>query len=329
MQIGVLGTAAIARNHVIPAVQKTDHTVRAVASRDADRASTFADALDIARAYGSYETLVADDELDAVYIPLPNSLHEEWAIRSAEAGHHVLCEKPLATDVDGARRIRDACESAGVVLMEGYMHRYHPRTKRALAVAEKFDEIREFAGVFQAPRSGEADDLVSLTPECAGGSLMHLGCYPITVARWMMGQPDRATGTAFDTRDCGVDTGFSGVLGYDDGGTATLTCGFDTDRFLHRYRIEATNGWLEAERAFNPRDDEAETVLEYALDGRKCVERFDPFDHYRLEIEHFADCIENGREPLTGATNGIQTLAVIDALFESEASGNTVSIASE
>lgn len=322
MRFGILGTAAIARNSLVPAIQATEHEVFAIASRDADRAQAFADEFGIERSYGSYDDMLADSDLDAVYIPLPNTLHEEWTIRAAEAGLHILCEKPLATDAEGARRMEKYCEDAGVTLMEAYMHQYHPQTRRAITIArEQLGDIHEVVMTFQAPRGGEDSDLVSLDPDAGGGSLMHLGCYLVTMARSFLGEPARVSATALDIRDCGVDTQFAGVLEYDTA-TIVMTCGFDTERYIDRYRVEAANGWLQAEDAFVPRNEQ--TALEYTVDGRHVTEEFDVVDPYLQEVEHFASCISSGEQPLT--SSGVKNMAIIDALYESVERGRIIDV---
>ncbi|MFO8116101.1 MAG: Gfo/Idh/MocA family oxidoreductase [Halorubrum sp.] len=315
LTVGVLGTAAIARDAVIPAVAASDHAVGAVASRDGDRAASFAATHSIPRSYGSYEALLDDDALDAVYVPLPNGLHAEWTIRAADVGLHVLCEKPLAVDAAEAREVVDHCDERGVTLMEGFMYRYHPRTERVLELVEReLDDVRTVSSTFRFPLYDRPDD-VRLDPDLGGGSLMDVGCYPVSLARAVLGTPDRAYAHANDTRNAGVDTELAGVLEYADGRSAQVASGFDT-QLVQRYRIDATNGWVAVERAFDAPDDEP-VELTYEIDGRRGVETFDPVDQYRLQVEHFADCIADGTAPLTGGAEAVANMRVIDALAES------------
>jgi len=324
LTFGVLGTAGIARDAVIPAIAASDHAVGAVASRDGDRAAAFAESQSIPRSYGSYEALLTDDGLDAVYVPLPNGLHGEWTTRAADAGLHVLCEKPLAVDAAEARAVTDRCEDRGVTLMEGFMYRYHPRTDRVLELADReLDDVRTVSSTFRFPLYGRPDD-VRLDPALAGGSLMDVGCYPVSIARTVLGEPDRAYAHADDTRDAGVDTEFAGVLEYADGRSAQVAAGFDT-RLVQRYRIDATNGWIEVERAFDAPDDET-VDLTYEIDGRRGVETFDPVDQYRLQVEHFADCVAGDTAPLTGGGEAVANMRVVDALAESAAEGGAVDV---
>ncbi|ELZ47429.1 oxidoreductase domain protein [Halorubrum californiense DSM 19288] len=324
LEFGVLGTAGIARKAVIPAIAASDHAVGAVASRDADRAERFAAENAIPRSYGSYEALLDDDGLDAVYVPLPNGRHAEWTKRAADAGLHVLCEKPLAADADEARAVVDHCDERGVTLMEAFMYRYHPRTERAVALAAtELDDVRTVTGTFRFPLYNRPND-VRLDPDLAGGSLMDVGCYPVSLARTVLGEPDRAHAHAGDTRDAGVDTELAGVLAYDDGRSARVAAGFDT-QLVQRYRIDATNGWVEVERAFDAPTDEA-VELAYEIDGRHGVETFPAVDQYRLQVDHFAERVADGTAPLTDGAEAIANMNIIDALAESAADGGPVDL---
>ncbi|GAB3698721.1 Gfo/Idh/MocA family protein [Halorubrum pallidum] len=324
LTFGVLGTAGIARKAVIPAIAASDHAVGAIASRDGDRAERFAAEQSIPRSYGSYDALLADDSLDAVYVPLPNGVHAEWTTRAADAGLDVLCEKPLAVDAAEARAVVDHCEDRGVTLMEGFMYRYHPRTERAVALAERtLDDVRTVTATFRFPLYDRPDD-VRLDPDIAGGSLMDVGCYPVSLVRTVLGDPDRAYAETNDTRNAGVDTELAGVLAYDDGRSARVASGFDT-QLVQRYRIDATNGWIAVERAFDaPADEHVE--LTYEVDGRRGVETFDPVDQYRLQVDHFADCAAGGASPRTDGTEAIANMRVIDALAESAATTSPIDI---
>ncbi|WP_440010439.1 Gfo/Idh/MocA family protein [Halomicrococcus sp. SG-WS-1] len=323
MNFGVVSTANIATKAVIPAIQDSEHEVVAIASRDASRATTTAEELDVARAYGSYGELLTDEAVEAVYNPLPNALHAEWTKKAADHGHHVLCEKPLAVDADEAREVKAHCEEQGVTLVEAFMYRYHPRTLRAACVArEHLDDVRSVTATFQFPMD-DPDD-VRLDPDLAGGCLMDVGCYAVDAARLFLGEPERAYATTADTFGAGVDTELTAILEYGDGVTAEISAGFTTSD-VQRYRVEATNGWLEAPEAFVPRGDDG-TELAYAVDGRRVTETFDPTDQYRLEVERFADYVESGEPPRTDGAAAVRNMAVIDALYESADAGRPVAV---
>lgn len=315
MDFGVLSTAKIGREDVIPAIQKSDHEVLAIASRDAGRAGDVADNLGIERSYGSYEALLADGDLDAVYNPLPNALHAEWTRKTADAGLDVLCEKPLAADAKSAADLHDYCEDADVALMEAFMYRFHPRTERAASiVATELRDVQSVDAEFSFALRDRPDD-IRLDPELAGGSVMDVGCYPISAARLLLGEPERVYATTTDTRGSGVDTAMAGIMEYDDGKTARIASGFDTAASQY-YRVEAENGWLEVDPAFDVGADEA-TTIEYEIDGRHGIETFDPVDQYRLQVEHFAESVAAGTDPRIDALETWGNMRVIDAVYES------------
>ncbi|MWV41445.1 Gfo/Idh/MocA family oxidoreductase [Natrialba sp. INN-245] len=322
MNFGLLSTAGIARKSFLPAIEATDHGVTAVASRDGNRARSFAEKHSIDAHYDEYEA-VFDADIDAVYVPLPNAHHARWAKRAAEAGVDVLCEKPLAAAAAEAREVVDYCAERDVTLMEGFMYRYHPRTERAIELAdEELEDVCSATAAFKFPLFGAPDD-IRLSSELAGGSLMDVGCYAVSAVRQFLGEPDRAYAFTADSKDAGVDTELAGVLEYESDASARVACGFDTQT-VQRYRVEGANGWIEARDAFNPSSQPVE--LEYRIDGRHGVETFDPVDQYRLEIEEFVASVEAGRQPRTGGAEAIANMAVIDALSESAESDRPVEV---
>jgi len=323
MKFGILSTAGIARGAFVPGVQATDHEIYAVASRDEDRAAAFADDVGATVSYGSYDALLEDDDIDAVYVPLPNALHAEWTMQAAAHGHDVISEKPLASDAEEARQVVEHCEDAGVTLMEGFMWRYHPWTERATEIVdEHFDDIRDVESRFTFLLQDAPDD-VRLNPELAGGSLMDVGCYAVNTVRLFLGEPERAFAVAADTRDAGVDSALSGVLEYEDGRMARVSCGFDTPEH-QRFRIDAVSGWLEVQDAYNPSGDEI--TIRYSVDGETHEETFDTVELFQGEIEHFADCVATGETPRTDGREAIQNMRVIDALRDSAADGTPVDL---
>lgn len=322
MQFGVLSTAKIGRKDVIPAIERSEHEVLAICSRTADRAESVADDLDIPRAYASYDELLADDDIDAVYIPLPNGMHAEWCRKAADAGLHILCEKPLAEDAETAAAVHEYCAERDVTLMEAFMYRFHPQTERAAEIVEtELDEVRSASSEFCFALRDRPDD-IRLDPGLAGGSVMDVGCYAISAVRMILGEPDRVYAATSDSRNSGVDTSMAGVLEYDDGTLARIASGFDTP-VTQFYRVEATNGWLEVDPAFDV-DPESEQTIEYEVDGEHSVETFDPVDQYTLEVEHFADCVENDSEPRIDAAESVGNMRVIDAVYESASRGEPV-----
>ncbi|MDH5019847.1 Gfo/Idh/MocA family protein [Halobacterium rubrum] len=322
MRFGILSTANIADVAVAPAIRASEHEVHAVASRDRERAAAFADRHDVPVVCDDYDALF-DADVDAVYVPLPNSLHADWTCRAASEGLDVLCEKPLASDADEAVEVVQHCRNAGVTLMEAFMYRYHPRTERAIEVAERhLGDVQHVHAAFNFPLPRDRSDDVRLDPALAGGSLMDVGCYAVNAARQFLGEPVAADASVHDARDCGVDTSVAGTLEFADGGTATVEASFES-RNYQSYRVEGTDGWLEVEDAFNPTHGDG-VVLRWGTDGKTVEEQFDPVDQYRLEVEHFADCVESGDQPRTDGEEAVANMRAIDALYEAARTDGSV-----
>jgi predicted dehydrogenase len=324
MRFGVISTANIGLERVVPAIRASEHTVSAIASRSESRAAEVADEFGIPRSYGEYGDLLADDAIDAVYVPLPNALHADWVRRAADEGRHVLCEKPLTANAAETAALFDYCDERDVTLMEAFMYRFHPRTERAREILD--DELGEVVSVtaafsFRMP-AGATN--IRLEPDLAGGSVMDVGCYAISVARLFLGMPDRVYATTTDTRDCGVDTRMAGVLEYDSGEVARIESSFDTPDTQY-YRVQTTDGWLEAERAFAIDSTEGVEIT-YATDGREVTETFEPVDDYRREVEQFADCVESGDDPRVDRAESVDVMRTIDAVYESADQGLPVSL---
>ncbi|MFC7139192.1 Gfo/Idh/MocA family protein [Halosimplex aquaticum] len=324
MRFGIISTADIGVESVIPGIVASDHEVGAIASRDGAAAEAVADRFDVASAYEGYDVMLDDESLDAVYIPLPNGLHAEWIRAAADAGLHVLCEKPLTGSAEETAAVFDYCEERGVTLMEAFMYRFHPLTERAAEVVdEELGEVRAVTSAFTFRMPDGAED-IRLDPDLDGGSVLDVGTYAVSAARLFLGEPDRVYARTHDRRDCGVDTEMAGVLEYGSGASARVQSGFETP-LTQYYRVETTDGWLEAEPTFDV-DVEGETSLTYAVDGREVTERFDPADHYRLEVEHFADCVARGETPRVDREESVNHARVLDALFRSAERGEPVSV---
>jgi len=324
MRFGIVSTANIAVESVIPAIAASKHEVAAIASRDGASASALADQFGVDDAYEGYESMFDEAELDAVYIPLPNGLHAEWTRAAADTGLHVLCEKPLTGSAEETEAVFDYCRERGVTLMEAFMYRFHPLTERAVEVVEdELGDVRAVTSAFTFRMPDGAED-IRLDPDLVGGSVYDVGTYAIGAARVFLGEPDRVYARTHDGRDCGVDTEMAGVLEYDSGASARVQSGFETP-LTQYYRVETTDGWLTAEPTFDV-DVEGETSLTYSVDGREVTETFEPADHYRLEVEHFADCIERGETPRIDREESVNHARVLDAVFRSAADHEPVSL---
>ena len=310
---GIIGAARIAQTQFIPGVRASQTgTVVAVASRDLERARAMAAALTIPRAYGSYDELLADAEVDGVYIGLANSLHTEWTIRAAQRGKHDLCEKPIARTAAAAQRMADACRQAGVVLMEAFMWRHHPQHARVSQLIKDgvIGEPSTVRGSFSFPIG--AGPNVRLQRDLEGGSLMDIGCYPVNVARWAFGtEPVACVGQQVIEPAFGVDTSFGGVLRFDGGKLAVIDCSFRQSG-VQRYEISGDEGRIVVPRAFRP--DSEPGVIYVSTGNTTRTEHVPAANQYGLEADHFAESVRAGRL-LPPAEDGVAQAHVIEALY--------------
>ena len=259
---GVLSTANIGRVAVIPALQHSGNgELVAVASRDEETASAFAAQQGISRAYGSYEALLAAGDIDAVYIPLPNSLHREWTIKAAEAGKHILCEKPLALNAAECDEMAAAAEQYGVVLMEAFMYRFHPRTEKVLELLQSaaIGEPGLINATFTFRLSNPAN--IRLSAELGGGSLMDVGCYCVNITRTLAGAEPVEVQAFANWGKTGVDDEMVGTLRFADGLLAQFSCGLTLER-REFYQVAGPEGHIEVQSAFLPGTGDT-TIQEY------------------------------------------------------------------
>ncbi len=313
---GILSTANIARAAVIPAIQAAaGNEVVAVASRDAERAAAFATRLDIPRSYGSYEALLDDAEIDAIYIALPNSLHFAWTVAAAAAGKHVLCEKPLALDAAQCHEMADAAEECGVTLMEAFMYRFHPQITAALDLVRNgaIGDMQHMHAAFTFRITNPAN--IRLQADLAGGSLMDVGCYCVNALRTFAGREPVEVQASARWHANGVDERMTGTLWFDDG----VTGQFDSALSLARretFLAAGTDATLEIPRAYLPgTDDTTVRVRQNYRDGRDLA--IPGVDEYRLMVEHFAHCVRTGATPRYGPREAACNMAAIEALYRS------------
>ena len=317
---GILGTGRHALLRFIPGVAAScNGVVAAIASRDHGRAQDTAAKLGIERAYGSYEALLADAGVDAIYNPLPNSMHGEWTLRAAEAGKPVLCEKPLAKDADEAQRMVDGCRRHGVLLMEAFMYRFHPQHVRVRALLDEgaIGEIR----LVRATNTFLMDPInprnVRLQGSLAGGALMDVGCYTVNAARMLFGEEPQWAAARYDYReDFGVDMTLAGILGFSDGRMAMIDGSFRTAR-QGWYMVAGTTGQIELPIAFTNTTPDT-TILITDENGQR-EERFAGVNQFTLEAEEFADALLQGRPVCIPPEDGVANMRVIDALYRSAA----------
>jgi predicted dehydrogenase len=318
VRFGILSTADIGMAKVTPAIQRASNCeVVAIASRDADRAAAAAAELDIPTSYGSYEELLAADDVDAVYIPLPNDLHARWTIAAAAAGKHVLCEKPLAMSEAEARTMVDACQAAGVRFAEAFMYRHHPTWVEAVRL------LREGAiGELQAVQTWFSyfnDDPTDIRnrPENGGGAIMDIGCYAINLSRMLFaGEPSDVQASVRRDPVMGIDTLSSAILTFPGGGQATFTCSIrsDPDQRVH---IVGDRGRIDLEIPFNiPPDRETRiAVTRGGGDAGTEVLTFPARDQYTIQAEAFARAILEGSEVPVPIEDALANLRVIETIL--------------
>jgi predicted dehydrogenase len=324
---GIMGTANIARGVLIPAIQQsTFGTVEAIGSRDLEKARSVAQSLGIARAVGSYEALLDDPNIDAVYIPLPNALHAEWTIRAAAAGKAVLCDKPLATSAQDAARQIEACSKHGVSLMEGFMYRFHPQTQRVqqLIASGAIGQVREVRAHLSVNilRTFDASN-IRYQASLGGGSLFDMGCYTVSISRMVFGsEPERVVGRMRLDPRLGVDVSGAGILEFAEG-IAMISCSFAADG-QGTYTIVGTDGTIEVPRGILPglgtRAAQGVVVVVDA-DGNRREELFEPVNPYTNMVDAFAKSVLNKVPVPLPPEDGLNNVKVLEALARSAKNG--------
>ena len=317
---GIMSTANINRN-VIPGAHASPKVdLVAVASRDQARADKYAKTWEIPRAYGSYYALLADPEVEAVYISLPNSMHCEWAVKALEAGKHVLCEKPLSRHASEVEAAFDAAHRMGRLLSEAFMYRHNPQTKRAKQLVDEgaIGELRLIRSAFSYALYDE--DNIRLRPGLDGGALMDVGCYAVSGSRLFGGQPEKAYGEAW-FGPSGTDWVFAGVLRFPGNVVALFDSG---TAMVDRDELEAigSEGSLFLDDPWHCKAPGME------LRRMVWVQRIelDPADSYRLELENVSDAIRGDGELLLGRDDAVAQARVLEALHDSAMRGTAVSL---
>ena len=322
---GVLGVARIATAKVIPAMQRCElGEIAAIASRDRSKAEAAASEFGIARAYSSYEDLLADPNVDAIYNPLPNHLHVPWSIRAAEAGKHVLCEKPIGLDSGEARDLIAARDRTGVTIGEAFMIAVHPQWVRTmeLARAGRIGRLRGVIGTFGYFKRDPEN--VRNIREWGGGGLLDIGCYPIKAARMFFAEePVRAAGTVVRDPDFGTDILTSAMLEFPSGHCA-FTCGTQIVS-CQSLQFLGTTGRIEMEIPYNiPPDKPSRIRIDDGSDitgANVVIEEFAACDQYTLQGDAFARAILDGVPPPVPLEDALANMQTIDAIFRSAESG--------
>jgi predicted dehydrogenase len=322
---GIISTALIGTAKVIPAMQKSKHCrIQAIASRDLALAKKWAKELGIPKAYGSYEELLADREIEAVYNPLPNHLHVPWSIKAAEAGKHVLCEKPIALDAKEAEQLVAARNRTGKLITEAFMVRSHPQWLRARELVRqgKIGDLRAVQGLFTYFLTDPEN--VRNKADIGGGGLYDIGCYPIVTSRFLFGaEPTRVVGLIERDPVLKIDRLASAILDFPTG-QASFMCSTQLVPY-QRMQILGTKGRIEVEIPFNaPPDKPCRIFVDdgSALgDASAKEEAFPVCDQYGIQGDLFSEAIRSGKPPEFPLENAVQNMRIIDAIFRSAKAG--------
>jgi xylose dehydrogenase (NAD/NADP) len=321
---GILGCAGIAERALVPAIKESRSGVLfGIASRDAKRAEGWARKHGFERSYRTYQELVDDPDVEAIYNPLPNHLHAEWSIRAARAGKHVLCEKPMAMNAAEVRDMAGAAEASGVLLMEAFMYKFHPQIEKTLGLLSR-GEIGSVRSVHSSFTFRFEPDGVDYRwfPEMGGGALYDVGCYPISAARLVFGaEPVSVFARSALDPKFGVDLSTHILLEFPGGHFAHCDCAFNA-HFQSRLLVVGADGTLSLERAFSAKHHEV-SVRIVKGDGQEQIP-VPAANMYTLMVEHFGECIAGKETPRYPARDAERNMAVIDACFESVRTGRPV-----
>jgi xylose dehydrogenase (NAD/NADP) len=313
---GIISSANIGVKAVAPAIRASSNSkLVAVGSRDAQRAAELYAFAPEVRIYSSYEGVINDPDIEAIYNPLPNSMHAEWTIKALEAGKHVLCEKPMAVTESEGKTMVAAARANNVLLMEAFMYRFHPQTQWAL------QQVRnDLIGPVRLVRASFSFDIrsrpenIRLSAELAGGSLMDVGCYPVNLCRAVFGHAPRAVAARVHVpRPGGVEVATNAVLDFGDGRFGLI----DSCLELPARQIAeliGENGVITILVPFTPGINP--TTVFVTKGGQMSEQHFERIDQYQLEVEHFAICLRTGQEPALRLSETLENLATIEAIYQ-------------
>ncbi|NQT27027.1 Gfo/Idh/MocA family oxidoreductase [candidate division KSB1 bacterium] len=323
---GIISTANIGIEKVIPAMQKGTYSeIKAIASRNREKAQQAAQKLGIPKAYGSYEQLLEDPEIEAVYNPLPNHLHVDWTIKSLEAGKHVLCEKPIGLNCQQAEHLKEEMKKhPDLKVMEAFMYRFHPQWQSVKKMIDRatIGEIRNIHSVFSYCNIDPSD--VRNQFEIGGGGLLDIGCYCISLSRFLFNnEPVRVCGAIERDPEMEIDRLASAVLEFERG-TSTFTCSTQLTGYQH-VLILGTDGRIEMETPFTPSPDSVSKIMVQVGSQTKEIV-FEPCNQYTIQGDLFSQAILNDTDVPTSIEDGIANMKVIDRIKESHQRGIWISI---
>lgn len=315
LRIGILGAARIAPNAIIyPARRVPGVQITAIAARDPVRASAFAQRHGIPRAYPDYAALLADPDIDAIYNPLPNSLHAEWSIRALQAGKHVLCEKPLAANAAEAVHMREAAQATGLVLMEAFHYRYHPLMGRMLEIVHsgELGAVRHIEAHMASPLVRRGD--IRYRYDLAGGATMDMGCYTIHLVRTLAGGEPEVVSAQAKHRGPQIDRAMTADLRFADGRTGRILCSLWSSSLLRlQARVQGDRGEL---HVLNPYLPHLFHWLTVRAGGKTRRERARGESTYTYQLRAFVDAVRHGAPFPTGPDDAVANMRVIDAIYQ-------------
>lgn len=311
---GVLGTANIARKQTIPGMLKAENCeLYAIAGRSMEKAQQFKETFGFEKAYGSYDELLADKDVQAVYIPLPNNLHKEWVIKAAKAGKHVLCEKPMSGNAADTKEMIQVCDEAGVIFMEAFAYLHSPIMQELKAHINNglIGDVNMIESVFY---TGGYEDNIRIRRETLGGSLYDLGCYTVTFASWLYGAKAEEVKAVAHFTDQKIDDLATGYMIYPGNRRAVFGCGMFPYQRGDRHFIYGTKGMLEVPISFN-----AEGPQKYYLvqDDVRTEYTIDIPNNYMLEVVQLGKCILEGEKPHVSHAFSIENAETMDMILNS------------
>jgi xylose dehydrogenase (NAD/NADP) len=324
---GVISSAQIGLNHVIPAIQNSSNgRVVCIGTPHPERAEKRAQKLGVPRVHDSYAAVLEDPEVEAVYIPLPNSMHHEWTLRAAQRGKHVLCEKPLALTAAECREMIDACRRHGVMLMEAFMYRFHPQQAmiREVLQSGRLGTVKLVRGAFTFRLDLSDRSNIRLSKELWGGALMDVGCYCINAARaYFAAEPLSVMATARVPSELGVDTTLHALLEFESG-VAPFVVSLEMAS-QPQIEIIGEQGRLEVPSCFTP--GEAPPAVALTAEGKRDERALEGANSYQLQAEAFVDAVRSGQPAPLSPEDGLANMLVIEAIRQSVAEGRRVPVA--
>jgi D-xylose 1-dehydrogenase (NADP+, D-xylono-1,5-lactone-forming) len=327
---GILSSAKIAQKAFIPAIRSVENARLVGIASSSGSAKEVAEEFDIPTVYESYEELLQDPTINAVYIPLPNALHAEWVIKAAEAKKHVLCEKPAALTKEEVVQMIESCKENDVLFMEAFMYQFHPQHERVkeIIASGEVGEVKFMRASFSF-YMGEANGNIRLNKELGGGSIYDVGCYGIHAIRNILDiEPKSVFVNGEIDEASGVEISSIGVMEMENGLKASFDCGFDRTFYAH-YEVIGTKGTIEVPRAFRPDKEDGEgMIIIQDEEGNRREEKV-VGHQYPLQIEFFSNCIIKNERPLSLEQQTIANMKVIEACYKSLETGKKIELSKE